>query len=269
MGILQRWFSRRMGLRLHSGPSYRDLYDRHIRFHEESGCSAEEARKEAVGGDFEAFGKVERDALLTLGLSPVDSLIDIGCGSGRLAHTLAAVLNAKGGYLGLDIHPAFLDAASCHPSVCSSAARLDFRLLLGPRLPCPDHSADWVTAFSVMTHIDLEDTFLYLQEAARVLKPTGRAVISYLSTTIPDHWRIFLEEAATPAEERHSRVRNHVLPPGVLNDLAARAGLSILADHPADRPWIKLTESVEIFGRQYASGDTIHLGQSCLVLALP
>src|SRR5450432_2109102 len=43
----------------------------------------------AVGGDYEIMGEALRERLVWFGLQPNDYLIDVGCGSGRVAFALS------------------------------------------------------------------------------------------------------------------------------------------------------------------------------------
>src|SRR5690242_9775335 len=63
----------------------------------------DEAMSRAVGGAFAEVGAVEVALVRQLGLSDEQYLIDVGCGSGRLAKPLSALF--KGRYLGIDIVP--------------------------------------------------------------------------------------------------------------------------------------------------------------------
>src|SRR5687768_5969621 len=63
----------------------------------------EEALRLAVGGEFEALGFLELETLKYYGLKEDAYLVDVGCGSGRLAKPLSGYL--KGKYLGVDILP--------------------------------------------------------------------------------------------------------------------------------------------------------------------
>jgi hypothetical protein len=40
---------------------------------------------DAIGGDFDLGGRIQLGVLLRQGLRPTDTLLDLGCGSGRLA----------------------------------------------------------------------------------------------------------------------------------------------------------------------------------------
>src|SRR6185295_9797404 len=66
----------------------------------------DEAAKLAVGGDFDAIGQVLRATLIHHGLQKQDYVIDVGCGSGRLAKPLSEYLEGK--YLGIDVVPDLL-----------------------------------------------------------------------------------------------------------------------------------------------------------------
>ena len=46
----------------------------------------------------------------------------------------------------------------------------------GAPIPAPDGEADMVCFFSVLTHLLHEESYVYLQDARRVLKPTGKLV---------------------------------------------------------------------------------------------
>ena len=145
----------------------------------------DKAMRLAVGGEFDAVGKLEYYLLRSLGLSSGDFVVDVGCGSGRLAQQLAGDKSIR--YLGTDVVPRLLDAAR------TAAGRNDweFHLVEGIGIPCPDNVADFVTFFSVLTHTTHEESFRYLQETARCLKAGGRVVISFLEFRIPCHWETF------------------------------------------------------------------------------
>lgn len=146
----------------------------------------QEAMERAVGGDYERFGVLEHAALRELGgLRPDASVIDVGCGSGRLAVQLARHPGLR--YLGTDVVPSLLEYAR------RRAGRPDFRFIHVDRvnIPAPDESADIVAFFSVLTHLLHEESYLYLAEAHRALKPGGRVVFSFLEYATPIGWTVF------------------------------------------------------------------------------
>jgi len=148
----------------------------------------ERAMQQAIGGQFEAFGIIEMEMLRHYGLRPEHTLIDVGCGSGRLAIPLSR--SHPGRYIGTDLVPDLLDHARAR---CN---RADWRFEpagTGMAIPAPDRSADIVCFFSVLTHLLHEQSFLYLEEARRVLRPGGKVVFSFLEFRMPFHWDVFSE----------------------------------------------------------------------------
>jgi SAM-dependent methyltransferase len=139
------------------------------------------------GGDFHLVGLQLLEVLRRhAGLVPGDSVLDIGCGAGRVAGPLAPFLAAGGGrYLGFDIHRAGID--NCRRRFADQPhlrfEHLDVRnpeynargrqSELEAVFPAPDASVDLAFATSVFTHMRLAAVRRYLQECARVLRPGG------------------------------------------------------------------------------------------------
>jgi 2-polyprenyl-3-methyl-5-hydroxy-6-metoxy-1,4-benzoquinol methylase len=69
----------------------------------------DEAMSLAVGGSFERTGNIELAVLRNFGLRPDGYLIDVGCGSGRLAKSLATYFT--GHYSGFDVVADLVDYA--------------------------------------------------------------------------------------------------------------------------------------------------------------
>jgi SAM-dependent methyltransferase len=92
----------------------------------------DDAHEAAVGGDFETVGKLEFALLKDLGLQPQWSVVDVGCGSGRLSFQLSKWL--AGPYLGTDILVSLLDHAR---AICG---RPDWNFVKtdGEGIPLPD-----------------------------------------------------------------------------------------------------------------------------------
>ena len=68
----------------------------------------DDAAKTMVGpGDFERVGFIERGILQRYGLQGNTFVVDVGCGSGRLARYLTAYPKLR--YLGIDVVPELLD----------------------------------------------------------------------------------------------------------------------------------------------------------------
>ena len=115
-------------------------------------------------------------------------LLDVGCGTGLLAIAAEPFLHGGGKYTGLDVmtkdieycrntYPKdryeFVHLDLKNPSYApgQAEAKVDWPVESGQR--------DLVTALSVWTHLDEPDSRYYLKEVNRVLKPGGKAVISF------------------------------------------------------------------------------------------
>lgn len=173
------------------------------------------AMQQAIGGEYEAIGAIECDLLIWQGLQQDGSVVDVGCGSGRLAVPLSRYLGPEASYLGTDVVPELLDYAR------RQVGRPDWRFEEAPGLaiPAEDSSADIVCFFSVMTHLRHEHSYLYLREAKRVLKPTGRIVVSFLEFAVPGHWTNFRSMVRNPHSQKH------------LNQFMSRDGIRAWAEH--------------------------------------
>src|SRR5437870_185029 len=101
-----------------------------------------EAMSLAVGGSYKAVGELEKQLLIALGLEPGHSLVDVGCGSGRLAKALVGYLT-PGRYLGTDVVQELLDYAR---NGCP--ADWEFALVEDIRIPFPNNSVDFACFFS-------------------------------------------------------------------------------------------------------------------------
>ncbi len=223
------------------------------------GAARRTAMEQAIGGEFEAFGILERELLIQHGLQPDAYVIDVGCGSGRLAKPLSTFL--RGRYLGIDVVPGFVDYAR------SLANRPDwkFEVVDGLAIPEQDQVADLVCFFSVFTHLLHEQSYVYLRDARRVLKPGGRIVFSFLEFSIPNHWDVF---DSNIADIGGSKPLNMFLSRDAIEAWAAHLDLRIEAVEDGNKPHIPLPEPVVLDSGQVF--ETMgYLGQSVCVLSRP
>lgn len=142
----------------------------------------DEAMNLAVGGG--DVGPIQVEILRYQGLKPGMTLLDLGCGSGRTALTAAAQMPID--YIGIDVVQEMLDyAKSRSPETYSFIKHQELSI------PLPDDSVDMICAFSLFTHLLHTETYIYLQECKRVLKPGGRLVFSFLEFSMAFHWNVF------------------------------------------------------------------------------
>ncbi|WP_135467902.1 class I SAM-dependent methyltransferase [Crenalkalicoccus roseus] len=220
----------------------------------------EEAMARAVGGDYERIGVLEHALLRGLGLGPGARVVDVGCGSGRLALQLARHGELR--YLGLDVVPALLDYAR------RRVGREDFRFEAVDRIaiPAPDSGADFVVFFSVFTHLLHEESYLYLQEAMRVLRPGGKAVFSFLDYDVEGAWGVFEANLAWVRDRTIAGHLNVFLNPRDLRLWARRLGFRVQAIHRGDQPFIAVDAATATAA---VPPGTYALGQSVCVLRKP
>ncbi len=147
-------------------------------------------------GRFVADGQRNFQKLIADGLSPEDSVLDVGCGCGRLSPYIAQHLSPAGTYVGLDadpdavawcvsdLQPTFPNARFIHCDVFN--AEYNPRGSIRPIdyvFPFPGNTFTYVFAESLFTHMFLADTEHYLKEIHRVLRPGGRFRCTYLLLT--------------------------------------------------------------------------------------
>lgn len=123
---------------------------------------------------------------------PGDAVLDCACGLGYGSAVLAA--RSPGGlFLGVDIDPVSVAYAKDNFDgwgvnyFAASATRLD---------PIADHSIDTLVSFETLEH--LEDYSTFLEEAARILRPGGRIIVS-----VPNLW---MDESGRDPNPHHHHV---------------------------------------------------------------
>jgi ubiquinone/menaquinone biosynthesis C-methylase UbiE len=156
---------------------YRNL----VRFLAQRTQSEFELAERAVGGNYEANGALQAKLILEHAPPGPFLLIDVGCGSGRAAYALKDLERVS--YLGTDVVPALLAFAR------KKVNRPDWRFeeVTSLAIPARDVCADVVTFMSVFTHLKPPEVMTLVREAARVLKPGGVIICSYLDRTHPAH----------------------------------------------------------------------------------
>jgi SAM-dependent methyltransferase len=139
----------------------------------------------------------------------------------------------------------------------------------GQSIPAPDHQADFVVFFSVFTHLLHEQSYAYLSEARRVLRPGGKVIFSFFDFGLPLHWCMFAEMVNRMAqEEQQTDYLTMFIGRDAIRAWAEHLGFEIEAIQDGDAPNIRLsTEAVAEDGT--VTKDFGALGQSYCVLRVP
>lgn len=240
--------------------NFRRVYTNWFNALKSQGRTDEQAAYLTVGGEVELFGLLERELLRGFGLQPNHYLIDVGCGSGRLTKALASYLT--GHYLGIDVVPELLAYAQRN-----GKPGWRFEVTTELTIPEQDAQADMICFFSVFTHLLHEQSYIYLREAKRVLKPGGKVVLSFMEFGCPEHWSVF--EAAIAQIGMDLPLYVFMSRDGI-EAWAAHLGLTIEAIHGGTDPLVSvsLPSPVKLDDGRLLKGR-MTLGQSVCVLRKP
>lgn len=249
-------------VRPHSNVSkldFRKSYGEFVKFLKEE-HDDKSAMEIAVGGDFEGVGTLELETLKYFGLQKDSFLIDVGCGSGRLAKPLSEF--STGRYLGIDVVPELLE----HARRTVNRPSWKFIEAEGLTIPAKDGEADMVCFFSVFTHLLHEQSYSYLLEAKRVLKPGGKTVFSFLDFTMEDHWPIF--ETNVKNADGNVHPLNIFISKDAISVWAKHLELEIEAVADSNERFIPLSRKLHFDGGG-SMEDLGFFGQSLAVLTKP
>jgi SAM-dependent methyltransferase len=104
------------------------------------------------------------------GLGPSASVLDVGCGIGGPARSLAATFGCK--VIGVDLSPVFIDAAIYLTTRRGLTSQVSFQLGDALHLPFEDSAFD--VLFLQHVAMNIQDRAALYHEVARVLRPGGR-----------------------------------------------------------------------------------------------
>ena len=181
-------FRSRKGKLSHSVRDYQALVRMHLRRRPED---RRLALANAIGAEtmetFRAQGDVHVAVLRHHGLVDGMSIYDLGCGCGRTAQALVRS-GWEGQYTGADVVPELLEELrrQCpgYRAVLNTERTVD----------APDGSLDLLFNWSVFTHLYPAESYLYMVDAFRALKPGGKLLFSFLELEEPAHDRVWHAE---------------------------------------------------------------------------
>lgn len=180
------------------------------------------------------------------------AVLDVACGTGKLAAALAERVGPFGRTVGIDLAPAMVDYADAHHR---DLVQLEFRVANALELPFADGEFDAATiAFGLRNLADYEAGF---REMARVVRPGGWVVCLELSVPRPRWWsRVYLASFRTVAPLIGSVFGRR----GAYEYLPASLNGFPLPDHLAAT--MRRAGLVEVAWRRYALGAVaLHRGR--------
>ena len=118
-----------------------------------------------------------------------NDIIDIGCGTGLLGISSEPYVKEGGSYTGIDIQKKDIDFCQKHYKALDNYNFIHMdaynpmyakeQNIKKAQWPIKDNSKDLLTALSVWTHLNEEDSIFYMKEVARVIKDSGRAIVTF------------------------------------------------------------------------------------------
>jgi len=129
---------------------------------------------------------VQRGLLDAAALAPGECVLDVACGTGRVALQAAQAVGALGSVLGVDLSARMVDAAQRRALPNTRFARMDAQ-----QLALPDTQFDVVLCSLGLMY--LPDPGQALREVRRVLRPGGRLVLSVWGERARCGWAALFE----------------------------------------------------------------------------
>ncbi len=125
--------------------------------------------------DLVALAEKLSNGLDRLGITPDETVLDVGCGTGNLTLAVLGKLSERGRVVAIDISPEMVKKARQKVP----DPRVDWHIGDASRIPIDHCSVDRVICFSVWPHFDDRDETT--EELRRVLRPGGTLHVWHLS----------------------------------------------------------------------------------------
>ena len=161
-----------------------------------------------------------------LRIAPQDTVLEVGCGLGRIGRFLAPCC---GKWIGSDISGKMLERAG---EFLSEVPNIELIELTQPGLQqFDDASVDKLYCSAVLMHLDEWDRYGYITEAFRVLRPGGIAYFDNINLMGDHGWHIFNEIAKLDPAARPAAASKASTPDELLTYMA-RAGYAEIELRP-------------------------------------
>lgn len=169
----------------HSVRDYQALVRMHLRRRpDDPGLALANAIGAETMEQFHAQGDAHVAVLRHHGLLNGMHVYDLGCGCGRTAQALRRE-GWTGNYVGADVVPELL------AELASQCPGYNTVLNYNRSIEVDDASLDMLFNWSVFTHLLPAESFLYMVDSFRALKPGGKLLFSFLELEEPEHDRVW------------------------------------------------------------------------------
>lgn len=145
------------------------------------------------------ISKMHQSTLSLVQLQAGDSILDVGCGTGKLILAAEQIIGHGGTAVGLDVESGMVEQAKRHALKSSSHAQFEVASI--DQIPYPDNSFDVVVSTLVYHHLTETQKTAGFAELKRVLKLNGRLLIAdlnpnrrSLATSLPGHNQLERED---------------------------------------------------------------------------
>jgi ubiquinone/menaquinone biosynthesis C-methylase UbiE len=205
----------------------------------------------AIGGrDDSVISHAQTSILLDAGLKPEMKVLEVGCGTGRVLIGLGKHLQG-GSYTGIDLVDQCVEYTRSR--IVDLGLGEDFKARrMSSYLDYPDDTYDFVFAFSVFTHMELEEIYQTLVELRSRLKPDSFALFTFLPLETAFGAALFVEEAKYDLDKRYRRVRNTAFTMDTISNICKLAGYKIVEFH-----WQELERPTDEDGKLYTNQSWI------------
>lgn len=157
--------------------------------------------------EFHLGGRLATLAVLeAVRTDPPTSVLDVGCGIGGPARTIAAEFGAP--TVGVDLTPSFVAAAKELTELVGLAGMVSFEVGDALALEHPDGAFDLVTLFHV--GMNISDKPKLFVELERVLRPGGRVVVYDIMRIAPGELDLPVPWASSPDHQHLATVQDYL-----------------------------------------------------------
>jgi SAM-dependent methyltransferase len=172
---------------------------------------------------------------LTAGLTPIDVVLEIGCGIGRVGKVMSRECLR---WVGTDISGNMLQHAKEYLADRPNVTLVELATVGLQEFPCD--AFDLVYCTVVFMHLHIWDRFRYVEESFRILRPGGRCYFDNVPFDSEHGWKVFKEGADYPLDRRPA----HMSMPSTREELRVyleRAGFIEVKIHELSNGFIAAT----------------------------